>query len=113
MSLAQVPSVASPSLVNRRLHIRQKIDRLAYVHVDHDNGGILLDLSESGISFQGVTGVMEGESCILKFLLPMTARRIETAGQVVWSNDSRKGGGIRFVDLSETMRRHLQDWIAR
>ena len=112
MSSTQVTVVQGSAMENRRLHPRRRIQQVAYVHFDQDNGGILLDLSEGGMNFQGVAGVMEGEPCRLKFMLPETNHCIEVGGQVVWSNSSRKGGGMRFVDLPDAMRQLIREWLS-
>ncbi len=86
---------------NRRSLPRRRVERLAYIRFDKDNGGILLDIGEGGLKFQGVASSLEGEFCIVKFMLPGSGRTIEVRGQIARSNKSRKGGGVRFVDIPE------------
>jgi TonB family protein len=97
---------------NRRLHARHRIGQLAYVACGPDNGGILLDISEGGLSFQGVGAIEHGQFLDLKFMLPAVTHPIEAAGQVIWLNGSGKGGGLQFVGLPDAARRLVMGWIA-
>src|SRR5258706_2061110 len=97
---------------NRRLHARRRIDPLAYASFGPGNGGILINLSESGASFQGIAFVRTAQILNVSFKLPGTGSLIEARGEVVWSNDSEKGGGLRFIDLSEEARQRLSEWLA-
>jgi protein TonB len=97
---------------NRRLHARRRIDHLVYASFGPGNGGILINLSEGGASFQGIAGVRTGQLLDLSFKIPGTGSLIEARGEVLWSNDSGKGGGLRFTDLSEEARQRLSEWLA-
>jgi TonB family protein len=97
---------------NRRLHARRRIDYLAYASFGPGNGGILINLSESGASFQGIAFVRTAQILNVSLKLPGTGSLIEARGEVVWSNDSEKGGGLRFIDLSEEAHQRLRDWLA-
>jgi TonB family protein len=98
---------------NRRVHVRRRIEQLTYAKFGPDNGGILINLSEGGLSFQGVGVVGRDELLHVNFTLPGMPPQIEATGQVVWSNDSGKGGGLRFLDLNEETRNRIKEWIAR
>ena len=93
------------------MHVRRRIDHLTYASFGPDNGGILLNLSEGGASFQGIAGVRTGQLIDLSFKLSGMGAPIEARGEVVWSNDSGKGGGLRFIDLSEEARQQLKKWL--
>jgi type II secretory pathway predicted ATPase ExeA len=97
---------------DRRSHPRRRCEQLDYTDFGPDNGGILLDFSEGGLGFQGVRPVDEGQIICLKFTLPGTSTHIEAHARVARSNDSRKGGGLRFVDLSEETRRRVRLWVS-
>jgi len=40
--------------LERRLHVRQRLDAIAYLDIGPDNGGIVLNLSEEGMAVQVV-----------------------------------------------------------
>src|SRR5579862_4641945 len=96
----------------RRAHLCRRLDRLAYVDFGPENGGILIDVSEGGLNFQVVGALFEGHTCHVRFLLPGTDTVVEANGKIAWSNASKRGGGLQFVDISEEARRHLREWIA-
>jgi len=101
-----------PKHGTRRLHIRQRINQLTYASFGPGNGGILLNVSEGGLSFQGIGVVRQKQLIDLSFRLPGTDSPIEARGEVVWANESGKGGGLRFVDLSERARQPIKQWLA-
>lgn len=94
----------------RRRHYRHPIASLAYVRLDHANGGIIRNLSESGMAIQAVGPLQPGQVVHLRFELLKPRVRIETTGQVSWA-DAAGQAGIQFVDLPRRPHRLLQDWI--
>jgi TonB family protein len=95
---------------NRRLHPR--VEGLAYINFGPGNAGVRTNLSEDGCGFQGIGTVDKGKTLPLRFALPGSKDEIEAIGLVVWLNKSGKGGGLRFVELTEGARRQIKTWIA-
>jgi TonB family protein len=114
MSFTPTPQAfgQQPKKENRRLHARRRIDQLTYADFGPGNGGIVMNLGEGGLSFQGIGAVRKGQVIRLSFKLPGTGSQIEACGEVVWSNDSGKGGGLCFVDLSDEARQRIKEWLA-
>lgn len=83
-------SVSWPLQTERRLYVRRKVERLAYVDLGPDNGAILIDLGKGGLAFQSVAPVSLGQAFLLKFKLPGAIGFIETYAEVAWVNDSGK-----------------------
>lgn len=108
MSLAS--SVSSPLQTERRSHARRRIEGLAYVDFGPDNGAILIDLGEGGLGFQSVAPVSLEQAVLLKFKLPGGVGSIESYAEIVWLNESRKGGGLRFAELSAEARLRIRAW---
>jgi PilZ domain-containing protein len=94
----------------RRRHYRHGVVSLAYVRLDHANGGIIRNVSPSGMAIQAVGPLQVGQVIHLRFELLKPRVRVETAGQVTWA-DSAGQAGIRFVDLPPRPYRLLKDWI--
>jgi hypothetical protein len=94
---------------NRR-HFRHPVTSLAYVRLDHANGGIIRNLSESGIAIQAVGRLHAAQVVHLRFELLKPKVRIDVSGEVMWA-DSSGQAGLRFVDLPERPQRQLRDWI--
>ena len=107
-----VPSIADELRKReRRSRPRRFCGVFDYTEFGPENGGILLDLSEGGLGFQGVAVVVEGQGIHLKFTLPGTSAYIEADAEVARCNHLRTGGGLRFVNLSEEARQQVRAWI--
>jgi hypothetical protein len=108
--------VTSPGLERRsstardRRYYRHPVTSLAYVRLDHANGGIIRNLSESGIAIQAVGRLHPAQVVHLRFELLKPKIRIDATGEVAWA-DSSGGAGLHFVDLPARTQRHLRDWI--
>src|SRR5512140_428413 len=111
--LSVTPSAGSAVVsarASRRRYPRYPMRSLAYVRLEHNNGGIIRDLTESGLALQAVTPLRGGEEVALRFELFSPRVKIETRGRVAWS-DHNGQAGISFDDLPQTVRRALRDWI--
>jgi hypothetical protein len=94
----------------RRRHYRQKVQNLAYVRLDQANGGIIRDLSESGIAIQAVAPLRVNQEVSLRFELLNPRARVEARGRVAWA-DPLGQAGLEFLDVAERPRHLLKDWI--
>jgi hypothetical protein len=83
---------------------------LAYVRLDQQNGGIIRDLTESGIAMQAVTQLRPGDELALRFDLFSPRVRIETRGRVAWADGSGQAG-VAFLDLTPRVRNAVREWI--
>jgi TonB family protein len=99
---------------DRRVHPRQRIRSLAYVHLGESNGGIVLNISESGIALQAAEALDAGESPLaMRIEIPRSRKRLEVMGEIMWVGESRKEAGLRFVDLQEDALKRIRAWMAR
>jgi TonB family protein len=101
------------SASERRAHARQPIPSLAYVELDEGNGGIILNISEGGLSVQAVAGLMDDLLPGVRFQLTETDTWIEANARITWTNETRKLAGLEFVNLSEDCRGNLRKWLDR
>jgi PilZ domain len=98
--------VTSP---DRRQTPRTKLAEIAYIGMGPENGGLVLDVSDGGLSFHAVAPVQPADT--IRFLLSLRGHsRIEGAGEVVWTNEMRTVCGLRFTALSSGAREHLNNW---
>src|SRR6202046_2070741 len=98
---------------DRRIHTRQRVHSLSYLKIGESNGGIVLNISEGGISVQAA-GVVEGyESVPLWLEIPRLRERVKVTGEIMWLSPTRKEAGLRFVDLPESALREIRKWMAR
>jgi hypothetical protein len=104
-------TAAQPSThPRRRSQPRFPLHSLAYVRLENNNGGIIRDLSESGIALQAVSPLQPGEEVGLHFDLFSPRVRVESRARVAWADESGQAG-VRFTDLSPRVRRALRDWM--
>jgi hypothetical protein len=95
--------------VEKRRFVRKRTDRLLYAELGPDNGSILLNLCEEGCSFQSVAPVCD-ERLRLSFSVG-DGRKLEGDGQMVWSDTTKKTGGLRFLNPSEQLREQVRQWL--
>ena len=97
---------------DRRQQTRQAPGSLSYIHLDENNGGILINLSESGLAVQAAMSVMEDDLPCLRLQMPRSKTWLETSARVVWTGDSRRTVGVKFLDSTDDFRKQLREWLA-
>ena len=102
---------ANVEIADRRAHPRVAIRYVAYVDLDDDNGGLILNVSEGGIGVQSAEMIVGERFSRIRFRLPKSENWIEAAGKLVWLGKSRKEAGIQFLGLSADARQQIQTWI--
>jgi PilZ domain len=94
---------------NKRRFVRKRTDQLLYAEFGPDNGSILLNLSEEGCSFQSMAPVRAEQ---LRFSVSVgDGRKLEGDGQMVWSDASKKTGGMRFLNPSQELQEQVREWL--
>jgi len=94
----------------RRRHHRQKLRNLAYVKVDSTNGGILLDIGESGMATRVLSPLSPDQPVQLRVDLAEPRLHLEADGRVAWVNSTGLAG-IEFLDPSARSGRLLKEWL--
>jgi TonB family protein len=110
-------STSSDSEEFRRAHERRRIPRLrlaslAYVDVDSDNGGILLNLSETGLALQAVAPFADLTRVTLRIQPPKPRQRLDLHAKIVWLSESKKEAGLQFLELKDHIRTEINNWIS-
>jgi TonB family protein len=108
----QFPGESVPP-AERRLHSRQQVRSIAYVELDEGNGGIVLNVSEGGLSVQAVVSLMDEWLPRMRIQLPQPNEWVEAGARIAWTGKSRKIVGVEFVDLPEQARNQIREWISR
>lgn len=94
----------------RRLSERKRPEQFAYIELSPGNGGIVRDVSEGGLGFH-VFGPVERRGPIpFWFSFSANSNRIEGTSELVWTDESKKTGGLRFAQLSEGVREQIRSW---
>lgn len=107
MGYASVP----PAGAERRFRSRWKPASLLYVELDDCNGGVVLNISETGVAIHAAQTVLQDAVSSVRFKLPPSRDKIVARGQIAWKGQTRKQLGVRFVDLPEAVRLEIRKWI--
>ena len=116
-SIGGLPSpVGGAANGERRRCVRQKLHSPVYVSFNGPQTGMVLDLSElldlheDGFAVQTSERLETNRAVTLCLDLPETKSYIHGSGQVIWSDDTGRGG-IRFSPLPESSRHTLKEWL--
>src|ERR1700693_1164543 len=94
----------------RRHYPRMKLNKLSCIQFGPSNGGVVLNLSTDGLSFQAVAPIDVGS---MRFwLLGPLNRRIEATGNLLWTDGTKRVGGLRFIDPSDEVNELVSAWLA-
>jgi len=94
----------------RRRCLRQSMHAPAFASFDGVSGGMILDLSEEGLSMQTDAPLEPERALRMELDLSEPAMHIETTGYIAWA-DALGRAGVRFSDLPEDARRRLNEWL--
>jgi hypothetical protein len=97
---------------NRRRFIRKVPGDPAFIQIERDEVGKVLNVSEGGLSFRSVTPVPKNLPVYFWFSFNLKDR-IEAMGEVAWTDLSRTVGGLRFTQISQAGREQIQKWLSR
>jgi hypothetical protein len=110
---SQVPAETIHPTRDRRLRTRTTPVSLAYVMFGDTNGGIVLNISETGMAVAVADLLVVGDYLPrILIQLPSSRQSIEISAQIVRLAESKKVAGIRFVDLTADARNQISNWIA-
>jgi GAF domain/Sel1 repeat len=115
-SVQTLPDPGASRPDERRRSIRQKLHSPVYASFNRPETGIvvdlseLLDLNEEGFAVQTGEKLEVNRALTLCLELPETKSYIHGSGQVIWSDDTGRGG-IRFAALPENSQRILKEWL--
>ncbi len=106
---------AAAALIKRERRRSYRVPVQAPLQLQLENGspveGILLDLSEEGMDVLAAHPLNPAASMSTRFMLPDGKTLVNVRGEVAWANPNGETG-VRFVDVSEDLRRTLKNWVA-
>ena len=96
----------------KRIKLRIALHAPASItYADAENvAATLLDLSEDGLAIQSERRLPPRCKVYFQFNLPGDKSSVRFSGDVVWQDSSGRVG-IRFVDVPQTSRRTMNEWI--
>lgn len=99
-------------LSDRRQYQRVIPELPLLVRCDESQCRLLFDLSEEGLAINDLGYEGSAQFIPLVFDLPDGHGHIQTKAEIAWSNEYEKRTGLRFVDLADTSRQQLRQWIS-
>ena len=100
-----------PESSDRRARVRRNPSEVTCLELGEGNGGIVLNVSETGIAIAVAQTILDDHFPCLSFRLPQLDRTFLAEGEVVWRSESSKSAGLRFVNLDERDRVQIRNWI--
>jgi CheY-like chemotaxis protein len=96
----------------RRQSLRVAVQAAVSIRLDDQSivEGILLDLSTGGMDVLAAKPLASSAAVNVSFQLP-EGGAIEASATVAWSTANGQTG-LRFLDMDQTMREHMGDWLA-
>jgi hypothetical protein len=82
----------------------------AYINIEPNNGGIVLNVSDGGLCFHSFDKVQPNGT--IRFWFSDDNQRIEATGAVTWTDETQKGG-LRFTDVPAEARAKISNWISQ
>ncbi len=98
-------------LSERRSCLRHKVHGPVFASFDGVTGGMILDLSEQGLSMQTLAPLDANRRLQFRLDLPDSDAPLETTGYIAWA-DALGRAGVRFSDLPAEARLRLDQWLA-
>jgi len=84
------------------------MEKHAYINIEPNNGGIVLNVSEAGLCFHSYDPVPKNGTIRLWF--SDNGQRIEADATLAWIDETQKGG-LRFVALPADARERIRRWM--
>lgn len=83
---------------------------VVYLNMQSGNGGIVVDVSRTGLGFQAACPILPDEPMAFR-ISSQAIQDIEVTGDLVWTDHDRKRGGLRFGSLPVEVRQQIQRWL--
>src|ERR1700731_3042622 len=94
----------------RRQTPRTTMDKHAYINIEPNNGGIVLNVSDGGLCFHSFDPVRKNGT--IRFWFSQQNQRIEADADLAWTDATQKGG-LRFTALPDEAREQIRKWISQ
>ena len=89
----------------------KKPQQLVYVELGPHNGGMMLGICELGLTFRAVAPLQANGPLPFSFALDGKSR-LQGVGEIAWTEDDGKTGGLKFTNVSTEFRAALRSWLA-
>ncbi len=86
------------------------MDKHAYINIEPNNGGIVLNVSDEGLCFHSFDPVRRNGP--VRFWFSQHNHRVEAEAELAWTDATQKGG-LRFKTLPAEAREQIRNWITQ
>jgi TonB family protein len=97
---------------DRRLHPRRRVIPFTFFESGENNGGIVVNLSEGGLALTAAALLTDDQLSRIRIQFPESSDCIEARGHLAWISESKKEGGIEFVDLPQDVVVRIREWVS-
>ena len=94
----------------RRSIRRERPQELSYIQFEPEGGGIILNISDQGLAFQAATALRPAGP-IQVCVSPNPSLQVKLTAEIMWLDETRKFGGLRFTELAEESRMQIVQWL--
>jgi TonB family protein len=102
-------SSGTPS--ERRSHARRNLTALTYVTIGDNNGGIISNISETGMALTAAEPILGKFVPRLVFEIPGINRTVEAQARIIWVAESKKAAGVHFIGMPDDVRTEIGNWV--
>jgi hypothetical protein len=96
----------------RRCKSRETPVELSYIQFEPEGGGIVVDASEQGLAFHAATALRQAGPIQL-CVSPNPMQQIKLTAEIVWIDETKKSGGVRFTELTAEVRNQVLQWLSQ
>jgi SPOR domain/PilZ domain len=86
------------------------MDKHAYINIEPNNGGIVLNVSDGGLCFHSLDPVRRNGP--VRFWFSQDNHRIEADAELAWADATQKGG-LRFMAMPAEAREQIRNWMSQ
>jgi TonB family protein len=88
------------------------VGAIAYVELEDNNGGIVLNVSEGGLSLTAAEVLNVDHPPRVRVQLPRSRDWLELPAEIAWVSESKKEAGLRFQNLTPEIDAQIRTWIS-
>ena len=88
---------------------RKIADRILSIQIEPNNDAIVLDFSDGGLGFRALSPVTRTGAIYFSF--SEQGKRIESRAELVWTDPTKKSGGLSFASLPRANRERIRNWV--
>ena len=96
-------------MTEHRQSRRTAVETILSIHLDPNIHAIVLNISDDGLGFHALSAVTQ--SGPIRFAFSENGQRIEASGELVWTDSTKRTGGLRFASMPRASRERIWNWV--